>query len=193
MPRRPEDSINISEPFRKRIAALIADEETETESPALGALAERVGIGKTTVSNAVLYGILPSVSSLIKIADYTATPRSYVLGSSDEEEFIPAARPCTFGERLLSLIGERNLTIAAVSGAPGITFARNSIHVWLKRGNLPSLEYLYSLPTSSPCRPTTCSAERTIKTDFPFATFPFDRPKNSIQTNLKSRSRKRTA
>ena len=146
MPRRPEDSIKISEPFRKRIAALIADEETENGKPCTSALfAERVGIGKTTISNAVLYGILPSVSSLIKIADYTAKPLSYVLGSSAEEEFIPAARPCTFGERLLSLIGERNLTIAAVSGAPGITFARNSIHVWLKRGNLPSLEYLLQL------------------------------------------------
>ena len=119
MPRRPEDSIKISEPFRKRIAALIADEETENGKPCTSVLfAERVGIGKTTVSNAVLYGILPSVSSLIKIADYTAKPLSYILGNSDEEEFIPAARPCTFGERLLSLIGERNLTIAAVSGAP---------------------------------------------------------------------------
>ena len=124
---------------------LLAEEDTESGPCTTAEFSKRAGIGKHVISNAVIYGILPSVPSLIKIADYTEKPLLYVLGRSDDETYTPAATRRTFGERLLLLLDERKLKIADVANAPGVTFARNSVHVWLKRGNLPSLEYLLQL------------------------------------------------
>lgn len=145
MPRHPENSEIISVPFQKRMTRLLAEEDTESGPCTTAEFSKRAGIGKHVISNAVIYGILPSVPSLIKIADYTEKPLLYVLGRSDDETYTPAATRRTFGERLLLLLDERKLMIADVANAPGVTFARNSVHVWLKRGNLPSLEYLLQL------------------------------------------------
>ena len=144
MPRRPEDSIKISEPFRKRIAALIADEETENGKPCTSALfAERVGIGKTTVSNAALFGIVPTTRALIKIADALELSFSYLLGSTEKNEFIPSAAPSSFAARLEELRKERKITYGAI--AQSMPFPRTYFYEWRKDNTLPSPEYLLAI------------------------------------------------
>ncbi len=140
MSKLPEDSVNVSPVFQKRIKELVADEECGNAE-----FADRCGISRNIVSAAVNYGILPTVKTLVKIADHVGRSFAYVLGMSDEPAFEPAENPASFHERLLLLIRENNMKFSDVTNHPKATFSRNSIHVWIKRKNLPALEFLLQL------------------------------------------------
>lgn len=144
MSRNPTDFSNISFKLQKRLIELINDEDyINNKKCSNSEFAKRVGVNKSVISNIVNYGIIPSVKSLIKIADYLNVSLKYLLGETDKNEFIKSDNPTTFHFRLKELIDEKNYKISQITNAN--SFARNSIHVWLKRKNLPSLEYLNSL------------------------------------------------
>lgn len=46
-------------------------------------------VNKEIITRATVYGIIPSVKSLIKLADYLKLPLSYLLGESDKKNFYP--------------------------------------------------------------------------------------------------------
>lgn len=138
MSKNPDESINVSEKFKKRIIELITEEDCTNAQ-----FAERVGISKIIISNITNYAIIPSVKSLIKIADYLNVSLEYILCKSDDNTFIKSENPSTFQVRLLQLKEEYGLKFADISNQ--LSFSRNSMHVWLKRENLPTLDYLFQL------------------------------------------------
>lgn len=140
MSKNPEDSINVSAAFQQRVIDLIADEDCKGGKCSNSEFAERVGLSKNVISNITNYGIVPSVRSLIKIADYLKVSIDYLLGETDDRSFEMATDPDTFHNRLIHLQRENGLKIADITNSG--SYSRNSIHVWLKRNNLPSLEYL---------------------------------------------------
>ena len=72
----------ISDSFRKRLNELISEQEcSKTE------FANLVQVSLPVVTRAAIYGIIPSLRPLIKIADYFKISLPYLLGESDDEIF----------------------------------------------------------------------------------------------------------
>lgn len=149
MSKLTEDSVKTSVAFQKRIIELIAEEEIdgfdEGKKCSNPEFAARVGVSKLVISNITTYGIIPSTASLIKIADHTNKSLEYILALTDNTDFEKSEHPTTFHARLSELIHEKNLRISDITNNPNITFSRNSIHVWMKRKNLPVIEYVFQL------------------------------------------------
>lgn len=146
MSKKPNEAIKISPKFRTRIISIISDEDyKEGESCTTSEFAKRVGVSVGVISNITAYGIIPSTKSLIKIADYKNKSIKYILGLTDDPYFEKSENPSSFFIRLPQLIKEKNKKISDITNASGITFTRNSIHLWLKRNNLPYIEFLLQL------------------------------------------------
>ena len=139
MSKNPEtSSYRTSEKFRKLILELIYEKGCNKTD-----FAKLVHVNPSIISHAILYSIIPSVRSLIKIADSLGYTVSYVLGESDDPAFYPAAKRTTFHDRLPELTNEKKTTYSEISGA--MTFPRNAIYEWLRLKTFPSLEYLQDL------------------------------------------------
>ena len=67
----------ISMDFQHRLIELISDQECSNSD-----FAKLVGVSKDVISRAVLYGIIPSVRSLIKIADFLNISLEFLLKDS---------------------------------------------------------------------------------------------------------------
>ena len=68
----------ISMDFQHRLIELISDQECSNSD-----FAKLVGVSKDVISRAVLYGIIPSVRSLIKIADFLNISLEFLLAETD--------------------------------------------------------------------------------------------------------------
>lgn len=145
MSKIPDGSVNVSAAFQKRMIELIANEETNDGECNNEEFARRCGVSKNLIASAVNYGIIPSVRSLMKIADYTKKSIEYVLGLSDDPAFEPAVPPSTFQIRLAELMNSTGMENADIANNPITTFSRNSIFLWLKRNNIPSLDFVLQL------------------------------------------------
>ena len=128
----------ISNTFKKRLIGLI--EETDLHK---GDFAKAVGISANTISHATLYGILPNLSTLIKIADYLNIPLDYLLGKTDDPAFYPTEHRSSFHERLTSLTTERNTKFSKI--ARSMPFSQNLFYEWMRRKTMPDVENLYFL------------------------------------------------
>ena len=85
MPRNPtiHPTQRISPEFQDRLNSIIKDKEcTKYEFSSL------VGVSKEVISRSCLYGIIPSLQSLIKIADYLNVSINYLLGKTSNSNFI---------------------------------------------------------------------------------------------------------
>lgn len=133
----------ISAEFQKRVLEFIGDEDFDGKECTSPEFAKRVGVSKTVISNITKYGIVPSVRSLIRIADYLNISLEYLLCLADDLSFTKSESGATFHERLDELIKEGQLKRADVTN--GGSFPRNSIQVWNARKNLPTLNYLLEL------------------------------------------------
>ena len=72
----------VSPEFRERLLELIDDVGCRrTEFSSL------VKVNKDIISRATIYGIVPSMQSLLKIADYSEVSLEYLLGLKDKNEF----------------------------------------------------------------------------------------------------------
>ena len=145
MSRTSESGEKFSPQLQKRLIEFIKDEDyAENGKPCNNEeFAKRVGVSKEVISKIVNYGIIPSVKSLIKIADYLNSSMEFLLGKTTDEKFEKSDTPSTFHKRLIQLKEERKLKFADI--AKKCTFSRNSLQLWLKRENLPSLDYLIEL------------------------------------------------
>ena len=128
----------ISMDFQHRLIELISDQECSNSD-----FAKLVGVSKDVISRAVLYGIIPSVRSLIKIADFLNISLEFLLAETDNPYFYKAEQPTTFHIRLEQLKDENNTKYSKI--AHQMPFARNLFQEWLRRKTLPSLENLLSL------------------------------------------------
>lgn len=139
MARIPEEYKNkTSYKFQKRLLYCINELDCNKND-----FAKLAGINKDVITRASVYGIIPTVRSLIMIADYLNVSIPYLLGESDEENFFKSDPPTTFHARLKQLTEENNTKFSSISNK--MPFAKNSIYEWMRTGALPSLEYLYAL------------------------------------------------
>lgn len=140
MPKLPESSqYKNSEEFKKRIAALMDDNECRTAKE----FAALVSVSEPVISKAKNYGIVPGVRVLIRIADRLSLSLLYLLGKEQLNEFIPSASPSSFHIRIDGLTKERGLNYGQI--ATKMPFPRTYIYEWIKEGTYPSLDYALML------------------------------------------------
>ncbi|MBQ2718303.1 MAG: helix-turn-helix transcriptional regulator [Clostridia bacterium] len=124
----------ISTKFQKRINELVADSELKNAD-----LAKAGKFDYRSLSNALVYGIIPTTSTLIKIADYFNVSIDYLLGRTDKNDFFEMSNS-TFQQRFEELCKEKGVTHYKVS--QDCFFDKSNISRWLSKGYLPTLEIL---------------------------------------------------
>ena len=139
MARTPQENKNRTSVQYQQRLILILDERGLTKKD----FAKEANINKEIISRGTTYGIIPSLRSLIKLADYLEKPLTYILGESDNKDFYKSNNLTTFHIRLKELIEEKGTTPAKLSNI--MQFANNSIYEWNRTGELPSLYYLKEL------------------------------------------------
>ena len=95
------------------------------------------------ITRATIYGIVPALRSLIKIADHENVSLAYLLAESDEHSFYKSETPKTFEQRVIELKDKANKTLPEIAAV--MPFANNSFSEWFAKGTLPSLDYLKAL------------------------------------------------
>lgn len=139
MAKNPESNTNnISEKFQNRIKQIIDDQDCDKKD-----FAKFVGVSRDVIIRATKYGIIPSLKSLLKIANKVIVSLPYLLGETDNNEFYLSEHPTTFHIRLKQLANERGEKYSTISNK--MPFAYNSIYEWIRTGCLPSLDYLKPL------------------------------------------------
>lgn len=105
--------------------------------------AKLTGVSYPVIAKAANYGIVPSTRAAVKIADALQLSLPYLLGDSDANEFQPAAFPSSFHSRVAELAEEKGVNYGQI--ARKMTFPRTYFYEWLKKGTLPSLDYLMNI------------------------------------------------
>lgn len=105
--------------------------------------AELVGVSTPVISKAINFGIVPTVRTLIRIADKLELSLKYLLGLNNRNEFVPAIVPLTFHIRLKELVDEKNINYGQL--ATKMCFPRTYIYEWMKEKSLPSIDYILSI------------------------------------------------
>ncbi|MGN0795327.1 MAG: helix-turn-helix domain-containing protein [Christensenellales bacterium] len=127
--------MTVSSTFKKRICSLVNEsEKSRTE------LREILKISSTSFTNSLIYGIVPTPKTLIKIADYFEVTIAFLLGKEDVNNFIRSSTPKTFCERLTELCNQKGISHYKV--AQDCLFDKSLISRWFNKGYLPSLEIL---------------------------------------------------
>lgn len=121
--------------FQKRILELIDEQNCSKKNFAL-----LVKVNKEVITRATVYAIIPSVRSLIKIADSLDLSFPYLLGETDENIFYKTDNPTTFHIRIEELRKERKTKYSII--AAKMSFQKNSFYEWLRTKSIPCLEYL---------------------------------------------------
>ncbi len=140
MSKFPENTkFRTSEKFKSRIKSLMYDNDCNTNQQ----FAELVGVSVPVITKAVNFAIVPSLRILIKIADSLELPLKYLLGISDDKEFIASANPTTFHNRIEELKNEKHIKYGHL--AVKMNFPRNYIYEWKKENTLPSIDYVLNM------------------------------------------------
>ena len=136
MSKNPADAPDrISKKFQNRILEIIDDEDCDKFE-----LGRRAGISKPVMTRATLYGIIPTVPILIRLANHLNIPIAYLLGESDDKAFFKSDSPTTFHIRLEELKTERRTTYSKMASI--MSFPCNYFYDWIRTKSLPSLEFL---------------------------------------------------
>ncbi len=127
--------MSLSKIFQKRFIDII--NETDYKRAELSKL---IPISQSSLSNALSYGIIPSVKTLIRVADFFDISINFLLGKTNEENFIKSSTPTTFHQRFESLCAENEVTHYKV--ASDCLFDKSSISKWFSKNFIPELEIL---------------------------------------------------
>lgn len=124
----------ISTAFQKRINELVLETDLKKVD-----LAKAGNFDYRSLSNAIVYGIIPTTSTLIKIADYFKVSMDYLLGRTEKNDYIESSNE-TFQVRFVKLCEQKGVTHYKVS--KDCFFDKSNISRWLAKGYLPTLEIL---------------------------------------------------
>lgn len=139
MPKIPVDTEKrISAEFKERVLELMEDAELNKKQ-----LAKEAEISNEIISRITIYGIIPSVRTLIKLAERFEVSLPYLLAETDTNDFIKSDSPVAFAVRMKQLSEESGLKYSQI--AKNMPFSVNYMYEWEREGTLPSLEYLYAL------------------------------------------------
>lgn len=126
--------MSISPKFQKRINELVNESDLKKVD-----LAKLGNFDYRSLSNAIVYGIVPTTSTLIKMADYFKVSMDYLLGRTDKNDYIESTN-IMFQERFEELCKEKGVTHYKVS--QDCFFDKSNISRWISKGYLPTLEIL---------------------------------------------------
>lgn len=127
--------MSLSTIFQKRFNEIIEESDYKRAE-----IVKLVPISHSTLSNALSYGIIPSVKTLIRVADFFDISINYLLGKIDEEYFEKSSNPTTFHKRFESLCSEKEVTHYKV--AADCLFDKSSISKWFSKNFIPELEII---------------------------------------------------
>ncbi len=140
MSKFPENTqFRISSAFSERVKLLMDDRDFNSNKQ----FAEFVGVSVPVISKAVTFGIVPSLRTLIKIADCLELSLKYLLGLEEKNEFMPAVKASCFYSRLEELTAEKNMNYGQL--AYKMDFPRTYIYEWIKEKTLPSIDYVFEI------------------------------------------------
>ncbi len=129
----------VSIDFSNRLKLIMDDNDCTSNKQ----FAELVGVSVPVISKAVNFGIVPSLRTLIKIADCLELSFKYILGIDDNSDFIPATSPTTFHSRIAELTQEKNINYGQL--ASKMDFPRTYIYEWIKENTLPAIDYVLAI------------------------------------------------
>ncbi len=139
MPKKPEDSeYRVSAKLQKFIKDAM-EEEGLTQKQ----LAQVVGVSSDVIGRTVLYQCVPTIKSLIKLANYFQVPILYMFGEIDYSDFTLAKEPSTFLKRLEELTTEKGEKYSTLSHK--MSFTPNAVYEWIRNNSIPSLDLLKQL------------------------------------------------
>ncbi len=139
MPKIPKEAeTRVSAKFQARLKEFMSDAESNNAG-----YAKAVGVSRDVITRATIYGIVPALRSLIKIADHENVSLAYLLAESDEHSFYKSETPKTFEQRVIELKDKANKTLPEIAAV--MPFANNSFSELFAKGTLPSLDYLKAL------------------------------------------------
>ena len=128
----------ISVEFQKRVIELMDDAELKKKD-----LAVKANVSISVLSRILIYGIIPSLGVLIKLADTFNVSLKYLLAESEETDFEKSEKNVTFQTRLQELIKENKTKYSVI--AHSMPFTKNYFYEWEKSNTIPSWEYLKAI------------------------------------------------
>ena len=138
MSRIPADAENrVSMEFSNRLAELIDEKKIDFPDYNKSTLVKEAKVSKDIVNHALMFGIIPSLQPLIKMANALNVSLSYLLAESNDSHFYKSEFPKTFYERLEELKDEKGVKYSQI--ACKMPFAEK------RRNHLPSREYLKAI------------------------------------------------
>ena len=124
----------ISTAFQKRINELANETDLKKVD-----LAKAGNFDYRSLSNALVYGIIPTTSTLIKMAEYFKVSVDYLLGRTERNDYVESSNE-NFQARFERLCKEKGVTHYKVSQE--CFFDKSNVSRWLTKGYLPTLEIL---------------------------------------------------
>lgn len=128
----------ISPEFQKRIIELMDDNELTKKE-----LADQSNVSVAVLSRILIYGIIPSLGVLIKLANTFNVSIEYLLAESNDYSFDKSDENISFQIRLHELMNEKNTKYSQI--AHSMPFTKNYFYEWEKAGTIPSWEYLKAI------------------------------------------------
>lgn len=138
MAKMAEGQERVSPEFKKRLTELIDESQSSKRE-----FAQQVGVSKDVIIRGAMYGIVPSLQSLITIADSLDLPLDYLLGRSDSAHFYQSETGATFHIRIVELSKEKGVKYSQI--ARRMPFPNSYFYDWQREKTLPSLEYLRAI------------------------------------------------
>lgn len=135
---QPDSSFRVSYKFQKRLEMLIADEECTKYQ-----FAKNIGVSRDVISRALLYAIVPSLRSLLKICDYLDISLYYLLGETSDISFCKSENPATFQERLKLLMTSKAIKYSQLAHV--MPFPESYFYEWQSKNTIPSLDNLSAI------------------------------------------------
>lgn len=126
--------MSISTKFQTRINELVGESDLKKID-----LAKAGNFDYRSLSNAIVYGIIPTTSTLVKMANYFKVSMDYLLGRSNKNEYVGLSNT-TFKERFELLCQENKVTHYKVS--QDCFFDKSNVSRWITKNYLPTLEIL---------------------------------------------------
>ena len=138
MAKMAEGQERLSPEFQKQLAELIEEKGCSKRE-----FAQQVGVSKDVIIRGTMYGIVPSLQSLIKIADSLNMPLDYLLGRNEDAHFYKSETGATFHTRIVELANEKGVKYSEI--AHKMPFPNSYFYDWQREKTLPSLEYLRAI------------------------------------------------
>ena len=123
--------------FSERLEELIFDSKLNKKS-----IAENVGINATCISHYVLGKRIPTIKSLIKLADYFKCSTDYLLGLEEENNNLTFKKCPPFKEQIKIL--EKSLNLSSTDIYTKYKIKKSTYYSWLE-GKQPPLDNILIL------------------------------------------------